>query len=86
MVYRFHDDDHGEVLAEITKRGLDRYLGLCYPATDVPEAARFRFMKTKVRIICDCLAVPVKKLQLTLPSAVLPSEHHMVVTCNIRRT
>ena len=90
MVYRFHDDDHGEVLAEITKRGLDPYLGLRYSATDVPQAARFLFMKAKVRIICDCLAEPAKiyhdeKLQLTLPCAVLPSEHHMVVPCNIWR-
>ncbi|KAG6528581.1 hypothetical protein ZIOFF_010760 [Zingiber officinale] len=63
MVYKFHDDDHGEVFAEITKPGLEPYLGLHYPATDIPQAARFLFMKNKVRIICDCRAKPVKIYQ-----------------------
>ncbi|KAJ6848596.1 phytochrome A-like [Iris pallida] len=59
MCYRFHEDDHGEVVAEVTKPGLEPYLGLHYPATDIPQAARFLFMKNKVRIICDCHAKPV---------------------------
>ncbi|WOL03224.1 phytochrome A [Canna indica] len=63
MVYKFHEDDHGEVFAEITKPGLEPYLGLHYPATDIPQAARFLFMKNKVRIICDCRAKPVKVYQ-----------------------
>ncbi|XP_010914827.1 phytochrome A isoform X1 [Elaeis guineensis] len=60
MAYKFHEDDHGEVFAEITKPGLEPYLGLHYPATDIPQAARFLFMKSKVRMICDCRAKPVK--------------------------
>nr|AVL25509.1 phytochrome A [Chrysanthemum lavandulifolium] len=63
MAYKFHDDDHGEVVAEITKPGLDPYLGLHYPATDIPQAARFLFMKNKVRMICDCRAKNVKVVQ-----------------------
>ncbi|KAL2513840.1 Phytochrome A [Forsythia ovata] len=63
MTYKFHDDDHGEVISEMTKPGLDPYLGLHYPATDVPQAARFLFMKNKVRMICDCRAKHVKVLQ-----------------------
>ncbi|XP_078161104.1 phytochrome A-like [Carex rostrata] len=63
MTYRFHDDDHGEVFAEVTKPGLDPYMGLHYPATDIPQAARFLFMKNKVRMICDCRAKPVEILQ-----------------------
>ncbi|PWA48760.1 phytochrome a [Artemisia annua] len=63
MAYKFHDDDHGEVVAEITKPGLVPYLGLHYPATDIPQAARFLFMKNKVRIICDCRANNVKVVQ-----------------------
>lgn len=60
MAYRFHEDDHGEVVAEATRPGLEPYLGLHYPATDIPQAARFLFMKNKVRIICDCHAKPVR--------------------------
>ncbi|KAL8027283.1 hypothetical protein ABFX02_14G085300 [Erythranthe guttata] len=82
MVYKFHEDDHGEVLAEITKTGLDPYLGLHYPATDIPQAARFLFMKNKVRMICDCRANHVKVVQdknldfdLTLCGSTLRAPH-----------
>ncbi|KAL0287914.1 UNVERIFIED_CONTAM: Phytochrome C [Sesamum calycinum] len=60
MVYKFHDDDHGEVIAECRRPDLEPYLGLHYPATDIPQASRFLFMKNRVRMICDCLARPVK--------------------------
>ncbi|XP_074275752.1 phytochrome C [Silene latifolia] len=63
MVYKFHDDDHGEVIAECHIPSLDSYLGLHYPATDIPQASRFLFLKNKVRMICDCLSTPVKVIQ-----------------------
>lgn len=36
MVYRFHDDDHGEIVAEDCLPGLVRYLGHHFPASDIP--------------------------------------------------
>ncbi|EFJ07927.1 hypothetical protein SELMODRAFT_161430 [Selaginella moellendorffii] len=60
MAYKFHDDEHGEVVAEIRRSDLEPYLGLHYPATDIPQASRFLFMKNRVRMICDCSAAPVK--------------------------
>ncbi|KAL0364911.1 UNVERIFIED_CONTAM: Phytochrome A1 [Sesamum angustifolium] len=82
MAYKFHGDDHGEVFAEITKPGLEPYLGLHYPATDLPQAARFLFMKNKVRMICDCRANNVKVIQderlpfdLTLCGSTLRAAH-----------
>eukprot|EP01018_Ginkgo_biloba_P003668 Gb_17897 [translate_table: standard] len=63
MTYKFHDDDHGEVVAEIRRSDLEPYLGLHYPATDIPQASRFLFMKNRVRMICDCCAPPVKVIQ-----------------------
>ncbi|XP_024968492.1 phytochrome C [Cynara cardunculus var. scolymus] len=63
MVYKFHEDEHGEVIAECRKPELEPYLGLHYPATDIPQASRFLFMKNKVRMISDCLAAPVKVIQ-----------------------
>ncbi|KAL5582768.1 hypothetical protein UlMin_015210 [Ulmus minor] len=82
MAYKFHEDDHGEVIAEITKSGLEPYLGLHYPATDIPQAARFLFMKNKVRMIVDCCAKNVKVLQdeklpfdLTLCGSTLRAPH-----------
>ncbi|XP_020597113.1 phytochrome C isoform X2 [Phalaenopsis equestris] len=63
MVYKFHEDEHGEVIAECHRPDLEPYLGLHYPATDIPQASRFLFMKNKVRMICDCSAQPVKVIQ-----------------------
>ncbi|CAN1237458.1 Phytochrome A [Linum grandiflorum] len=87
MAYKFHDDDHGEVVSEITKPGLEPYLGLHYPATDIPQAARFLFMKNKVRMIVDCRAKHVKVLQddkldfeLTLCGSTLRAPH----TCHLQ--
>ncbi|CAH8306408.1 unnamed protein product [Eruca vesicaria subsp. sativa] len=63
MVYQFHEDDHGEVVSEIRRSDLEPYLGLHYPATDIPQAARFLFKQNRVRMICDCNAMPVKVVQ-----------------------
>lgn len=63
MAYKFHDDDHGEVIAEIKKPGLEPYLGLHHPATDIPQVSRFYYMMNMVRIICDCRAKFVKVVQ-----------------------
>lgn len=82
MVYKFHDDEHGEVIAESRRPDLEPYLGLHYPATDIPQASRFLFMKNKVRMICDCLSLPVKvvqdkklKLPLSLSASTLRFPH-----------
>jgi phytochrome A len=63
MAYKFHEDEHGEVFAEITKSGLEPYLGLHYPATDIPQASRFLFMNNRVRMICDCHARSIKVIE-----------------------
>lgn len=63
MAYKFHEDEHGEIIAECRRSDLEPYLGLHYPATDIPQASRFLFMKNKVRMICDCSAVSVKIIQ-----------------------
>ncbi|KAJ0979946.1 hypothetical protein J5N97_015420 [Dioscorea zingiberensis] len=63
MVYKFHDDQHGEVVAESCRPDLDPYLGLHYPATDIPQASRFLFKQNRVRMIADCNAAPVPVIQ-----------------------
>ncbi|CAM8951844.1 unnamed protein product [Rhodiola kirilowii] len=87
MVYMFHEDDHGEVIAESHRPGLEPYLGLHYPATDIPQASRFLFMKNKVRMICDCLAPPVKVVQdkrLMLPLCLAGSELRAPHGCHVQ--
>ncbi|KAI0509781.1 hypothetical protein KFK09_010377 [Dendrobium nobile] len=63
MVYKFHVDEHGEVVAESKRDDLEPYLGLHYPATDIPQASRFLFKQNRVRMIADCRANPVKVIQ-----------------------
>ncbi|WP_336489899.1 HWE histidine kinase domain-containing protein [Methylobacterium nigriterrae] len=53
MVYRFAPDGSGEVIAEAVRSGLDRYLGLHYPASDIPKQARALYERNWLRIIAD---------------------------------
>jgi len=59
MVYRFHEDDHGEVIAEVRDEGLEPYLGLHYPASDIPRQARALYLRNWLRIIPDARYEPV---------------------------
>jgi light-regulated signal transduction histidine kinase (bacteriophytochrome) len=59
MVYRFDQDGSGEVVAEAVDRGLQPYLGLHYPASDIPRQARVLYERNLLRIIFDVDAKPV---------------------------
>jgi len=59
MVYRFGVDGAGEVAAEACKRGIGSFLGLHYPASDIPAQARALYKRNLLRIITDVDAVPV---------------------------
>lgn len=63
MVYKFHEDEHGEVVAESKRPDLEPYIGLHYPATDIPQASRFLFRQNRVRMIADCNATSVRVIQ-----------------------
>lgn len=53
MIYRFLEDGHGEVLSEVKNEELDPFLGLHYPATDIPQQARALYKLNHTRIIAD---------------------------------
>jgi PAS domain S-box-containing protein len=53
MVYRFHRDGHGEVIAESCLAHLDPYLGLHYPESDIPAQARRMLVVCPMREIVD---------------------------------
>lgn len=59
MVYRFDEDDNGEVVAEAKREDLNSFLGLHYPATDIPPQARALYEKNWVRLISDIDYTPV---------------------------
>jgi light-regulated signal transduction histidine kinase (bacteriophytochrome) len=57
MVYRLSEEDgSGEVIAEAKADDLEPFLGLHYPATDVPEQARRLYVRSRLRLICDVSA------------------------------
>jgi chemotaxis family two-component system sensor kinase Cph1 len=51
MVYRFMDDESGWVIAESREDRLEPFLGIHYPASDIPVQARALCLKTWVRLI-----------------------------------
>lgn len=59
MVYKFAPDGHGEVVAEACKPGIGTFMGLHYPASDIPRQARALYARNLIRIIHDVDAVPV---------------------------
>lgn len=58
MIYRFEADDHGVVIAEEKEDHLDSFLGLHYPAFDIPVPARKLFYGNWVRHIPDVNYTP----------------------------
>lgn len=59
MIYRFRDDGCGEVITESLADGLRPYLGLRYPASDIPQIARTLYLDNRHRQIPDIAAPPV---------------------------
>jgi light-regulated signal transduction histidine kinase (bacteriophytochrome) len=53
MVYRFDQDGSGEVIAESARGDLESYLGLRYPASDIPRQARVLYERNWLRLIAD---------------------------------
>lgn len=60
MVYRFDEDQHGEIVSEARQSHLEPYLGLHYPASDIPRQARELYKINLVRCITDVLEPPVR--------------------------
>ncbi|PFG41061.1 light-regulated signal transduction histidine kinase (bacteriophytochrome) [Georgenia soli] len=53
MMYRFDRDYNGQVVAEDRRDDLEPYLGLHYPASDIPAQARALYEKNLIRLISD---------------------------------
>ncbi|WP_437304193.1 ATP-binding protein [Sorangium sp. So ce388] len=53
MIYRFDRDWNGEVIAEAREADIEPYLGLRYPASDIPPQARELYLRNWLRIIPD---------------------------------
>ena len=53
MIYRFAEDDSGDVIAEAAHEDLEKFLGLHYPASDIPKQARALYIKQSLRFKVD---------------------------------
>ena len=60
MIYQFDADWNGEVVAEAMEEGIESYLGLKFPASDIPPQARELYKKTPYRLIPNIDYDPVK--------------------------
>ncbi|MGY1631679.1 SpoIIE family protein phosphatase [Geodermatophilus sp. SYSU D01186] len=72
MVYRYDADHNGEVVAEAAAPGLNSFLGLHYPASDIPAQARALYEKNWIRLISDVDYVPARLRPVALPSTGQP--------------
>ena len=59
MVYRFDREWNGEVVAEDRRGDLEPFLGLRYPASDIPPQARALYLQNWLRLIPDATYAPV---------------------------
>ena len=60
MVYRFDRHWNGEVIAEDHRVDLEPFLGLHYPASDIPQQARELYRRNMLRFIADCDYIPAR--------------------------
>lgn len=67
MFYRFDPDGHGEVIAEAKEPYLEPFLGLHYPATDIPPRARELYLRNRVRVLVDVNYEPVPLVPRLFP-------------------
>lgn len=61
MIYKFQEDGSGAVIAEALREDLEAYLGLHYPAADIPQQARALYVKNLLRfkVDVDDVSVPL---------------------------
>ncbi|WP_171971713.1 ATP-binding protein [[Limnothrix rosea] IAM M-220] len=88
MLYQFQEDDTGIVRAEVAPAERESFLGLTYPATDIPAEARALFKERGVSLIGDTLApsVPIQgdqKLAISKMTLRAPSECHCQYLVNM---
>ena len=74
MVYRFLPDDSGEVIAEARHPDTGSYLGLRYPASDVPRQARALYLRHWLRIIPDAAYTPAPLVPPVSPLTGRPTD------------
>ncbi|HEX8262874.1 MAG TPA: GAF domain-containing protein, partial [Allosphingosinicella sp.] len=77
MIYRFLEDQSGQVIAEARSPDVDSLLHHRYPASDIPQQARALYLRNAVRVIhdVDYSPAPIRggRVPLDLTGALLRS-------------
>ena len=81
MVYYFHADDSGEVIAETKREDQASWLGWRYPAHDIPRPAREIFKKIWSRPVPDVRAELFEMVPLLNPDTQKPLD---MTYCSLR--
>jgi light-regulated signal transduction histidine kinase (bacteriophytochrome) len=79
MIYQFQRDDSGTVIAEAARPGMTPFLGLRFPASDIPRQARELYVRSPIRLIMDVDAEPQPILPASGPEGA-PLDLSMSVT------
>lgn len=74
LVYRFDDEGHGEVLAEVLEEGYHSYLNQRFPASDIPSQARELYVANRMRLIADADYIPVALVPALHPLTKQPND------------
>lgn len=81
MIYRFDENWNGQVLAEEKEPNFESYLGLTFPASDIPRQARELYLKNAYRFIPDRSYKPVKLFPVINPAT---NRFLDMADCNLR--
>lgn len=73
-IYRFAPDESGEVVAEAIRPDLAPWLGLRYPASDIPQQARAMYLLNWLRFIPDASYVPARLVPLRVARTSRPPD------------
>ncbi|MGL5793626.1 MAG: GAF domain-containing protein, partial [Waterburya sp.] len=79
MVYRLDEEGSGTVIAEVANSELEPFLGLRYPATDLPKQAKYLYTLNYLRFIPDATYKPVNITPQLNPQTNQPLDMSMSV-------
>ncbi len=81
MMYKFDEEWNGTVISEQKSNGLENYLGVTFPASDVPKQARDLYLKNPLRLIPDRTYTPARLFPVINP---LTSTFTDLSSCHLR--
>ncbi|ULH16971.1 ATP-binding protein (plasmid) [Deinococcus sp. KNUC1210] len=73
MIYRFAEDDSGEVIAEARRDDLHSFLGHLFPESDIPAQARALYVRHLLRLTADTQATPIPLEPVLNPQTAQPT-------------